>query len=64
MAKANVSVLLRGAEEEVEYEDVTDITYINGESHGKGPVGSFDASTRRLILHSGDAIATFIEGKA
>jgi hypothetical protein len=63
MAKADVSVLFTGSEQELDYENVEDVTFINGESHGKGPAGAITPMTRRLILHSNRVDSVLIEGK-
>jgi hypothetical protein len=65
MANADVSVLFTGAEEEMTYSDVRTITFINGESHGQGPVGgTIVPETKRLILHSNRCDAVLIDGKS
>jgi len=63
MAKVRVYPARDVPEEPIVFEGVTQITYVDNDSHGQGPVGSISdlRGGKRLIISSPNSLAVLIE---
>lgn len=66
MAKVTVYPAVDGVEEVLEFHNVKQgqVTFVDNESHGQGPIGSLDEIERggqRLIIASPNVVAVFLE---